>query len=273
MSSLSHPRRTRRQLSPADRPRPGVSLLLSSLPHLLPGRERHQSAGFGANLRRAAAAIGQQARADGSYLVPLRLFIGLGWLRTCVEKAIDPAWHNGSALSDFLQGQLVQGAVPFPFYEALSRALFLPHATGLSWMIVIGEFLAGMAIFTGCCTRAALLGGLFMNLNFLLAGVPKPSAFYIVIQVTLLLANTGAILGVDGIRNARPVRSSWNGRWRYWATALLALVTAAYAGSHATDTSPAGSVRDPAMILAVLATMILLWALLALLRQGLSHSS
>ncbi len=40
---------------------------------------------------------------EGAYLLPLRLFIGLGWLRAFAEKVADPDWLGGVALAAFLQ--------------------------------------------------------------------------------------------------------------------------------------------------------------------------
>ena len=129
--------------------------------------------------------------------MPVRLFIGLGWLRAGVEKLIEPTWWSGEALSTFLQGQISSDAIYFPFYQSLIPRLFEPHILLLSWLVMIGQLLAGMAILSGTLTNLALLAGLFMNLNFVLAGEVNPSAFYLVIQSVLLASNVGATLGGD----------------------------------------------------------------------------
>lgn len=116
---------------------------------------------------RWAARLRQAVREDGALLVPLRLFVGLGWLRACAEKIIDPGWRDGSSLATFLSGHVSAGDVAFPWYEFLIAQVFLPHAAPLALMIVLGQFLAGVAIAAGGLTNVALLGGLFMNLNFL----------------------------------------------------------------------------------------------------------
>ncbi|MGH2616158.1 MAG: hypothetical protein ACRDJC_13020, partial [Thermomicrobiales bacterium] len=203
----------------------------------------------------------QAVRRDGAYLVPLRLFIGLGWLRACAEKVLDPGWRDGSSLAAFLSGNVSAGDVAFPWYETLIAQVFLPHAAPLALVIVLGQCLAGVAIVAGGLTNAALLGGLFMNLNFLLAGAPNPSVFYIVIQAALLLTNAGAILSLDAglaktmhhpLLVAQPLAAR---RWSRCRAPMLAigaisLITAIYALTHVTDWSPAGSVEDPAMIVA-----------------------
>lgn len=214
---------------------------------------------------------------DRVYLVPLRAFIGIGWLRAFAEKAIEPGWRDGSGVAAFLQHQLDQGQVTFPVYRILVTEIFLPHAAALGWIVMVGQLLAGLAILCGGGTSAALLGGLFMNLNFLIAGATEPSAFYIAIQALLLLMGAGAIVGVDAwlsrtvhhpLLVAQPVT-----RRRYPPRApaargamLLALAVAGYGLAHVTDWSPRGSIHDPAVVLVVLASLGAGWSAVALLQ-------
>ncbi len=79
--------------------------------------------------------------------------------------------------------------------------------------MVIGQLLVGAAILLGLFTNAALLGGLFMNLNFILAGAPNPSAFYFVIQVALFIGGTGAIIGLDQLLGRRIRTPLFVPRW------------------------------------------------------------
>ena len=228
--------------------------------------------------RKALRVVRHEALKDGIYLVPVRVFIGIGWLRAFMEKAIDLGWRDGTRLVGFLERQLEGGTIVFPPYQALVTDVFLPDATALGWMVMLGQLLAGAAILTGSLTTAALLGGIFMNLNFLLAGVPEPSAFYVVVQMALLLAGTGAILGADArlckrlrhpLLAARP--SGQQPRVVIATSTAVALASldygvAVYAAVHIRDWSPAGSVRDPAAVLAVLAFMIAAWLTTVALR-------
>ena len=138
-----------------------------------------------------------ELKTKGSFLLPLRLFIGLGWFRAGISKLTKPGWYNGDALQKFLVEHLDKGDIVFPPYEFLVNNLFLPNVALLSWIIVIGQILCGISILAGAFTNLALMMGLIMNLNFILAGAPNPSAFYVMIQIVLLLSNTGAILGLD----------------------------------------------------------------------------
>lgn len=236
------------------------------------------SAELATHARSGLESLRQETRKEGSYLVPVRVFIGIGWLRAFAEKAVEPGWRDGTSLSTFLESQLHAGMVAFPPYQALLAHVFLPQVLLLAWIVMLGQVLTGVAIATGSLTNLALLGGIFMNLNFLLVGVPDPSAFYIVIQMVLLLAGTGAVLGFDALLQSR-VRSPLCAghvtgspaaprlsQPQAVTLAVLALGCSAYATLHIRDWSPAGSVHDPAAILAVLAFMTASWAAIVAVR-------
>jgi uncharacterized membrane protein YphA (DoxX/SURF4 family) len=155
--------------------------------------------------------------------------------------------------------------------------LFNPHALTLSWVIMIGQLLVGVAILAGIFTNFALLCGLFMNFNFIFAGQVNPSAFYIVIQMALFIGNAGAIVGIDqflsrkipvcilvaqptGARKLLRVE-----RATYLAIAILSVGGALFAIPYIRDFSP-HSVDDPAMILLVLSIIIGLSALMSWMR-------
>ena len=203
---------------------------------------------------------------ENAFLLPLRLFIGLGWLRASVEKIVEPFWRSGDALQAFFHGQMAADAVHFPFYETLIAQLFAPNAFALSWIIIIGELLVGIAILAGTLTNLALLAGLFMNLNFILAGVVNPSAFYIVIQGVLLSGNAGAMLGVDSIlfrygsstlKTAPASSGAGSGllkKWGLLVSGILCGFTAVFVVPYIRDFGP-HSVDDPAMLLFILLSL------------------
>ena len=214
---------------------------------------------------------------DRVYLVPLRAFIGISWLRSFTGKAMEPGWRDGTSLSGFLNYHLESGQIAFPAYQTLVTEVFLPHAAVLGWIVMIGELLAGLAILFGGFTSAALLGATFMNLNFLLAGAAEPSVFFIAIQALLLLMGAGAVMGVDArlsrtIHHAllvsQPVtrRQSPPRPQTALPVMLLALVVAGYGLAHVTAWSPTGGVQDPAMVLALVGSLVAGWSAVALLQ-------
>lgn len=228
--------------------------------------------------QQAQQILKSEAQKDGIFLVPVRAFIGIGWLRAFGEKAIDLDWWRGRELNQFLTIHLQEGRIAFPPYQALVSDVFLPASLILGLIVMFGQLFAGLAILTGTLTNLALIGGLFMNLSFLLIGETDPSAFYIVIQVALLMTGAGAILGVDAWLHdrlrfpqlaARPPgsRSQLPRRQRKAAAfAALAIAVALYSLVHIRDWSPRGSVHDPAVILTTLAAMSATWAVIVFLR-------
>jgi hypothetical protein len=108
----------------------------------------------------------------------------------------------------------------------------------------------------GICTVPALIGGIWMNLNFLLAGRPDPNAFYLLIQAMLWAGDAGSVCSVGDLwrsslklsqpapSHLRPLLSGVG------AVAFVGL--ALYAFRHITQFDPAASVHDPAAVLFVL---------------------
>lgn len=209
---------------------------------------------------------GQAALAnERAYLLPLRLFIGFGWLRAAVAKILDPGWYDGSALTEFLDAQLAWSEEAFPFYGSLMESVLLPNAAAVGIVVILLQLFAGITITAGYYTNAGLLAANLMNANFILAGQPDPSAFYIVIQLVLFYGGAGVVLGMDGRSNRRhhhpllvstvehrpgnlgPLRLVY--AWLAVVYGVLALAMAPFVSSL----DPATVVEDPAMILVTLA--------------------
>jgi thiosulfate dehydrogenase (quinone) large subunit len=212
--------------------------------------------------------ISSETGKDGAHLLPLRLFIAFGWLRAAAEKSLNPNWFDGAAISSFLNAQLQGDHVVFPVYAWLISHVFLPGAPVLAWIILIGQIMVGLGMVFGAYSRGALLGGLFMNLNFIAAGAPSPSVFYVVIQIVLLASSSGRVFGLDGIahRNVmmrslvqpavrRIGRHQTQFRLSRNAMLILGVVCAALALTalpYAKDFSPKGSINDPAILMCVI---------------------
>ncbi len=134
---------------------------------------------------------------QAQYLVPLRLFIGLGWIRAAIEKLIDPHWHDGSKLLAFFDAQIMGGYVVFPAYQSLMEGVFTQQVVFMSWLVAVGQLLVGIGILTGTLTSVALIAAIFLNMNFMFAGRVNPSAFYLIIQMVLLQSKAGQFWGLD----------------------------------------------------------------------------
>ena len=86
-----------------------------------------------------------QERRQARYLLPLRLFIGLGWFRAGLEKLTDPMWRSGYKLQQFFEEQVFTAQIPFLGYETLVITLFAEQVIFLSGLIMIGQLLCGIA--------------------------------------------------------------------------------------------------------------------------------
>ena len=212
--------------------------------------------------------ISSETSKEGAVLLPLRLFIAFGWLRAAAEKGLNPNWFDGGVIGAFLNTQLNGNHVVFPAYAWLISNLFLPGAPVLAWVILIGQVLVGLGLVFGAYSRAALIGGLFMNLNFIAAGAPSPSVFYVVIQIMLLTSSAGRVFGLDGIAHQNTILRSLvqparhrigRQRMRFRVSRHLLLAMAAICAilalgvlPYAKDFSPKGSINDPAILMCVL---------------------
>jgi thiosulfate dehydrogenase [quinone] large subunit len=214
-------------------------------------------------LNAALVYVLREVQRDTVWLVPLRVFIGVGWLRAGAEKLVNPAWFDGSALRAFLEVQAPQAV--FPVFQNLMRGAFHDVALPLGVFVMVLEVIGGAMIALGWRLRSAIAVAIGLNLLFVMAGVPNPSAFYLVIQMVLVIGGADRVLALRGRRSRR--RST--GNWTLWLhlTALSLLVALAVSSlARVRDFSPGGSVHDAAAVLAVVACVGLGYTLISLLR-------
>ncbi len=201
-----------------------------------------------------------------AHLLPLRLFIGAGWLRAWVEKAFDPAWYDGSAIREFLGAQLAAGAPVSDGFAWIMVNLLEPAAVVVGWFVILAQLFAGLAILSGVTFNLGLATGMALNASFMAAGAISPSAFYLVIQAALLGSGAGDVLSVAG-----PVRGRAGGRrdragaffvmaWLWAVVAIWALLNAHEFGARA--------IEDPGTVLAFDAALTTAGALLVALRRS-----
>jgi uncharacterized membrane protein YphA (DoxX/SURF4 family) len=195
-------------------------------------------------------------------VVPIRLFLAAGWLRAGVEKLIDDNWWNGHALRSFLADHSSNG---LPFFHPIVDRGIEPLALAVAFVVMATEIACGIAIALGRGLRLALRWGLLLNITFILCGQVNPSAFYVVMEMTLLFAIA------EGVVGSQPTRPSWR---------TLALAGACLAGGLAMvpyirTVEPALVISDSAMMLLFLAvitatTLVVRWALMS--SRGMSPS-
>jgi len=136
----------------------------------------------------------------------VRLYVGYEWLSAGFEKLTGyslfgeaqkgGAWvftgHDGAAMAGFATGalKLSTGAHPAVqgWYAWFLQNLVLPNATVFSYVITFGEVLVGLGLIVGCLTGIAAFFGVFMNLNFMLAGAVSINPVLGVLTLFLILA-------------------------------------------------------------------------------------
>jgi thiosulfate dehydrogenase [quinone] large subunit len=135
----------------------------------------------------------------------VRVYVGWQWTQAGWEKIHDPSWVGGGAgasLTGFINGALtkVGGAHPSvqDWYGWFLQHVILPHVSLWSNVIAYGELLVGVALILGILTGIAAFFGLFMNLNYLLAGTVSTNPILFVLALGLVLAwRVSGFIGLD----------------------------------------------------------------------------
>jgi thiosulfate dehydrogenase [quinone] large subunit len=135
----------------------------------------------------------------------IRLYIGWEWLVAGWAKLTNPAWIGpdaGNALNGFLQHALtkVEGAHPDVqgWYALFIQHAVLPHASLWSHVIAYGEVLVGVGLIVGAFTGIAAFFGLFMNLNYLLAGTVSTNPILFTLSIGVILGwRVAGYIGLD----------------------------------------------------------------------------
>jgi thiosulfate dehydrogenase (quinone) large subunit len=135
----------------------------------------------------------------------VRVYVGWQWLEAGWGKLHSPAWVGdsaGAALTGFVKGALAKTAGEHPdvqgWYAAFLESVVLPNASTWSHTVAWGEVLVGVALVIGALTGIAAFFGLFMNLNFLLAGTVSVNPTLFFLSIGLVLAwKVAGFFGVD----------------------------------------------------------------------------
>lgn len=135
----------------------------------------------------------------------VRLYVGWEWLVAGYEKVWNDAWtggNAGSALGGFLAGALKKTAGLHPdvsnWYAWFLKEVVLTHPVAWSYLVAWGELLVGVALILGIFTGIAAFFGMFMNLNYLLAGTVSTNPVLFVGGIGLMLAwKVSGYIGLD----------------------------------------------------------------------------
>jgi thiosulfate dehydrogenase [quinone] large subunit len=135
----------------------------------------------------------------------LRLYVGWEWLKAGWSKLNDAAWTGnqaGTALTEFVNTALTKTGGEHPdvqgWYAWFLQNLVLPNAVFWSYVVAWGETLVAIALILGFLTGISAFFGIFMNINYLLAGSVSINPILFAIATWLILAwKTAGWWGLD----------------------------------------------------------------------------
>lgn len=143
----------------------------------------------------------------------LRLYVGVQWLEAGWEKLTGEKAFDATG---FIKGAIdkAAGAHPAvqPWYAAFLDGFALPNVGLFNFLIPWGEFLVGLSLILGFATLFATFMGMFMNLNFMLAGTTSTNPILFTLGIFIMMGGAYAgYLGVDYW--FRPLWRNWVARW------------------------------------------------------------
>jgi thiosulfate dehydrogenase [quinone] large subunit len=151
----------------------------------------------------------------------LRVLVGAQFVLAAWSKvwpnfsfsSFENGWLKQPELKGYLQGYAEAMRPELGFYKDLLVNTFIPHANVLTYGVVFGEFLVGVALILGLLTRIASAFGALMAAAIFLAswevGPMAQMAFQnqafitMILCLVILLSGAGLRGGIDG-RIRRP---------------------------------------------------------------------
>lgn len=195
-------------------------------------------------------------------LLPARLFLAVVWGRAAVEKAIDAGWWSGDELRSTLREDRANGLAFFePVIERVNGSVVV-----VAIVAVVAQLGCALAFATGRHLRLALLAAVAMDVCVVLAGRSDPAVFFLLLELTLVVAVTGGVIG------GRPRSTRWT-----TAFAVVSFGAAAALVPSVRTLRPPAMVDDPALVLIVVFALVGLCLTLQLVvggdRSGDRHGS
>src|SRR5690349_11923566 len=141
-------------------------------------------------------------------LTVLRIWLALQWLKSGLGKITNPAWTDGSGrgLLSFWNNALAPNAhgsssITYDWYRNFLQVLVDSHAeTWFSKLIASGETAVGLGLLVGALVPMAALGGLTMNMSYMLAGSASINpVLALAAGIVLVGRGNSSVIGFDGL--------------------------------------------------------------------------
>jgi len=182
----------------------------------------------------------------------LQLFLALGWMRAAVAKLLSSTWWDGTELREFAA---THSADSIDWYGPFLTEVLVPLHPVVSILVVAMQLTIALAFITGVTPPIGTGLGLFLSVNFVLAGAPNPGVFYLVLHVVLLL------WWFTAYESSRRTIA----QLRMIFLTSVALATAAL--PSVSTVTPEHVIDDPAMVLLSTSSVLAVSAFVAMTRQ------
>lgn len=145
--------------------------------------------------------------------LPLRLFVGWDFLEAGLHK-FSPSffgqpgasWMDSSApILGYWKGAVAinattgKGAISYEWWRGFLQMMIDNHAdVWFSKVIVFGEIAVGLGLIVGALVGIAAMGGIFMNLAFMLSGTASTNPVLMTLAIGIILAwKVAGLVGLD----------------------------------------------------------------------------
>jgi thiosulfate dehydrogenase [quinone] large subunit len=141
-------------------------------------------------------------------LTALRVWLALQWLKSGLGKITNPAWTDGTGrgLLSFWNNALAPNAhggsaITYDWYRGFLQLLVDSHAeTWFARLIASGETAVGLGLLVGALVPMAALGGLTMNMSYMLAGSASVNpVLALAAGIVLVAGDHASVIGLDGL--------------------------------------------------------------------------
>ena len=162
---------------------------------------RRSEGGAGRAAPSRSAPSGPKPQTAGAAFALLRLFVGLMFLVSGIEK-----WRWIGAHQLELTATRIAAAQQWSVLQGYSNFLLhtvVPHSGLFTWLIVGGEMVAGLLLTLGLFSRLAALYALGLNLAYLFGywhlGIPWQmlNEAFLMLEVAFLMVGPGRTFGLD----------------------------------------------------------------------------
>lgn len=139
------------------------------------------------------------------WMALLRIMLGLLFLTTWASNA-SKGFYTPSGLAEFLGDTLNEDSIPL--YADFIKEVIIPTADVFAPFQLVSEFLLGLALLLGFCTRAAAVAGAFFIINTYLLSIGTGEwawSYFTVLSVlgAVYFTKAGRSVGIDSSLHKR----------------------------------------------------------------------